>query len=372
MIRSGVVHFVTGATGFVGGALVLRLLETTTDEIVALVRPGDVGAEPRMHESLRVAAKAYGHDSENLPLTRVRAIAGDVCQPLCGISHPIPHFDVVWHSAASLRYEDRFEREIFDINLGGTLNVLELAKAAGATVLNQISTAYVAGSTNGVIAEQFEFTAPTNNHYERSKVHAERATRAADGIKVHILRPGIVVGHSQTLAATTFSGLYGFTRQMVQFKGVMERMQRGMMNTHRIRFRANPHQRLSLVPVDEVAAQAVHIGLSPNASGVYHLTQNSPPTVSETLTAVTRATQFLDPEFVDEDQPLDWLDEKLDERLEFYRSYISGDKHFDRSRADNALDGRADLYRKLPSVPALVEWYLERLEKERAAVPAAR
>lgn len=365
-------HFVTGATGFVGGALVLRLLETTEDNVIALVRPGDTDTQTRLNDALRQAASLYGHNSTALPLERVVAVPGDVRLPLCGLQPPIPHMDVVWHSAASLRYEDRFEQEIFDINLNGTINVLDVAKKAHAKVFNQVSTAYVAGSSVGIIQEELEFSAPTNNHYERSKVHAERAARATDGIQLRILRPGIVVGHSQTLAATTFSGLYGFARQMAQFKGVMERLQRGLLQSRPLRIRASPNHPISFVPIDEVATQAVHIGLTPEATGVYHLTQHTPPTVGEAIRSVTHLLGFAEPEFVDGDAPLEWLDDQLDKRLDFYRSYIGGNKHFDRRRSDSLLAGRKDLYRSLPPLPAMVQWYLDRLEKERASVPAAR
>ena len=48
-------HFVTGATGFLGAMLVLELLRRTDDDIVALVRPGDLGAIERFHQSIHHA-----------------------------------------------------------------------------------------------------------------------------------------------------------------------------------------------------------------------------------------------------------------------------------------------------------------------------
>ncbi|WP_437900207.1 SDR family oxidoreductase [Sorangium sp. So ce124] len=49
-------HLVTGATGFIGGALVLELLRRTDDDIVAMVRPGDTGAVERFRQSIHHAA----------------------------------------------------------------------------------------------------------------------------------------------------------------------------------------------------------------------------------------------------------------------------------------------------------------------------
>jgi nucleoside-diphosphate-sugar epimerase len=271
-----------------------------------------------------------------------------------------------------LKYEDRFEKEIFATNVEGTRNVLAMARAAGATVVNQVSTAYVAGNADGLIAEAPVVSPVNNNHYERSKVAAEALAQAAERFDLRILRPGIVVGHSRTLGATTFSGLYGFARQLYQFRGVMERMQKRLLQSQPLRLRVTPEQAVSLIPVDEVAAQAVHIGLQADARGVYHLTQAVPPTVGDAIHAVTRALGLADPEYVAPDAPLDWLDAQLDKRLDFYGSYIRGHKAFDRRRTDAALGDRADLRRPLPAVADLVAWYLERLEAERTALPAAR
>ncbi len=369
-------HLVTGATGFVGGAIVLELLQNTSDPIVAIVRRSETeSADKRLHDSIMHAARLYGLDADALPLERLSTVAGDVTRPHCGVDGPPPHAHILWHSAASLRYEDRHAEEIHTTNVGGTRNVLDLARAAGVEIANMVSTAYVVGRAGGRLFETPIGECNTNNHYERSKVEAEALVRAAEAegrLRVRILRPGIVVGHSRTMGATTFTGLYGFTRQMLQFKGAMDRMQKGLLDSRPLHIRATPTLGLSLVPIDEVAAQAVHIGLQTGAAGVYNLTQAAPPPIDESIAAVTRALGFPDPLFVAPDAPLEWLDEQLDKRLDFYGSYVRGDKVFDRSRSDAALAGRPDLSRPLPPVADLVGWYLSRLEAERAAMPVSR
>jgi nucleoside-diphosphate-sugar epimerase len=367
------IQLVTGATGFVGGALVLELLDRTRDEIVALTREKSRGdAHHRLVASLHSAARAYGRDPSDLPFHRVRGLAGDVTLPCCGVEGDV-RADVLWHAAASLRYEDRYADEIRATNVAGTRHVIELARSAGVRVLNQISTAYVSGKRQGHILEERQDDSGAQNHYERTKVEAEALTQAAEGLSVRILRPSVVVGHSRTLAATTFSGLYGFTRQMMQYRGVLERMQAGLYRTRRMRIAVSADAPIDLIPVDRVAAQAAVIGLRDDASGIYHLAQGEgSPTVGESIRTIAGVLGFAEPEFIAAGEPLDWLDEQFDKRLEFYGSYVRGHRVFDRTRAAQTLGDAPQLHRPLPRIDALADWYIRRLEDERRQMPVAR
>ncbi len=367
-------HLVTGATGLVGGALILELLDNTPDQVVALVRPGKTeDAHTRLLSSLREAVAVYGRDPATIAFDRVRGVAGDLTQPACGVDLSGGlRADMMWHSAASLRYEDRYQDQIMETNVTGTRNAIELARQAGVRVFNSISTAYVSGRREGQLLEIPRDDSAVQNHYERSKVAAEAMLQACDAFEVRVFRPSIVVGHSQTLAVTTFSGLYSFTRKMMQYRGVLERVQKGLSSRRRIRIRADAHTPLDLIPVDSVAAQAVHIGTSDSASGIYHLTQHAPPTVGDSLTAIATELGFQEPEYVSGDTELEWLDQQFDKGLDFYSSYIRSERVFDRSRTDRALGSRTDLRRRLPPVRNLVSWYARNLEQQRRGIPVAR
>ena len=183
------IHLVTGGTGFVGGALILELLDQTDDQVIGLARPSEIGAHERLVAAVRHAAQAYGRDPATVPMHRVRGIAGDVTRDGCGVEETGLRADMMWHSAASLRYEDRYESEIRATNVGGMANALTLARNSGVSVFNAISTAYVSGRKEGFLPEVPQSPASAQNHYERTKITAEAMAMAAEGMSVRILPP---------------------------------------------------------------------------------------------------------------------------------------------------------------------------------------
>jgi nucleoside-diphosphate-sugar epimerase len=371
------VHLITGATGFVGAALCLELLRSSDAELVAVVRAQpSLDPTTRLRRELAAAARLYGAEPLLGQLERCHAIAGDVLEPGCGITTTLD-FDVaqVWHGAASLQFEDRHHENIHATNVEGTRRVLALAEIVGAGTFNYVSTAYVAGRSTGLIGETLAHAEP-NNHYERSKLAAEQLV-AASPLRTRILRPSIVVGHSRTRAATNFSGFYGFLRQLVQFRGMMERTQRGLLERTPIRMRVDADVPLDLVCVDVVAREAVAIALRDASEGVYHLTNPGSPTVGETVRTCFALAGLREPIFVEDRNELTWLDERFDRRLDFYGSYLVGHKRFDRTRAAAALRDATELDHPTLDHPALDlaalgRWYLDELGRTRAQLPVAR
>lgn len=374
--RSGrSIHLVTGGTGFIGGALVLELLQRTDDPVAVLVRPGDEGAPARLRASLAHAARAYELQLEPGALDRCHAIPGDLRQPGCGVDPDgVGAVGQVWHCAASLRYENRYVDEIRATNVEGTRGVLSLAEAVGAHTLNYVSTAYVAGRRTGRIGERPAGELETNNAYESSKVDAERLVSAAVRPRVRIFRPSVVVGHRRTLAATTFTGFYGFLRQLVQFQGMVDRTQHGLLTRSPLRIRLDPDAPINLVPIDTVAREAVTIGLSDDATGFYHLTSRDAPTVGLCVRTFFSLLGLHEPLFVDRPDAFEWLDARFDERLDFYGSYIRGFKTFERDRTDAALGGalRPERPYDAQAIEAMGRWYLAVLANERRELPVAR
>jgi thioester reductase-like protein len=361
------VHLVTGATGFVGGALVLELLRQTDDRVVCLVRAGDdEAARERLHASLAEAARGYGQLDllDEIP-ARVGALAGDILRPSCGRADG-ERVRQVWHCAASLKYEDDQAEEIFRHNVEGTRNVLDLARARGAASFNHVSTAYVAGRRTGVIREEMaDAGAPCNNRYEESKVAGEHLVASAEGLHARILRPSIVIGHSRTLVATSFTGMYGFIRGLLSFKRAVARRLGDFLSHRSLRLLADPATVNNFIPVDAVAANAVAVGRSNSPARIFHLTNACTPTVGQGMYLLFRELGLRQPRYVASPRELTSIDEALDTEIKFYGSYLLNAKLFDRGNTDAVVGAAASHWPMTDEVLlAHLHWYLRTQTRE--------
>ncbi|MEY3214389.1 MAG: hypothetical protein RIT28_4870 [Pseudomonadota bacterium] len=369
-------HLLTGATGFVGSALLLELLSRTDDPIVAIVRPSaEQSPERRLHETLEAVAAGFGlDDGWRSGLGRVRAVAGDISAPGCGVEETLPAARwVVWHAAASLQYQDRHREQIERTNIEGTRNTLALAQALGAEVFHHVSTAYVAGRRTGLVTADPGDVGLVNNHYERSKVIAEELVLAS-GLRARIVRPGIVIGHSRTMYALNYNGLYGFLRGLIKFRDVLERTQSGLSTRTVMQLRCDVEGDLGLVTVDEVAREAVLLWQRGAPPGIYHITNPTPPNVAETIRTLFELARLPSPALVTDESGYSTFDRKLSERLEFYRSYLVNPKQFCRASVEAVLGDESSAGVLLPPEQILTycRGYAAQVEAERADVPVFR
>lgn len=212
----------TGATGFLGGEVLARLLERTDRTVYALVRAdSDADAEHRLRavvESLLGTHEPWRQ--------RVFAIAGDVTRPGLGIGWArrawlAERVESVIHCAASVSFTLGLE-ESREINVDGTRRVLELARSCrrcgGLSSFVHVSTAYVAGTHPGPFGErELDLGQGFRNPYERTKFEAELLVREQAGaVPAQVVRPSIVVGDSRTGWTSSFNVLYSPLRAFVR------------------------------------------------------------------------------------------------------------------------------------------------------------
>ncbi len=149
--------FLTGATGFVGQAVLERLLSDhpgTTVTILVRVK-GGATAEDRVRGLLKKPVFAAWRDKvgadgvEEAVRNRIKVVEGELTSPL-----KLPKdLDLVIHSAASVSFDDPIN-ESFEANIGGVVNLYEALRAAGGDPrVVHVSTCYVQGLRKGVAPE---------------------------------------------------------------------------------------------------------------------------------------------------------------------------------------------------------------------------
>ena len=139
---SGKQFFITGATGFLGTALVERLLRTVPDSrVVLLIRPGRratptaAGGQGDPEERLLRPAcgRSYGDRFEAEVASRVSAVAGDVATDGLGLDDEgmqlLSECDIVVHSAATVSFDSPLDTAV-EVNLLGPSRVAAAVAAA--------------------------------------------------------------------------------------------------------------------------------------------------------------------------------------------------------------------------------------------------
>ena len=371
---AGGVHLVTGATGFVGAALVLELLDQTAGEVACLVRPSHDPdrARTRLAEALKRAFALYER-ADLLPAIEERCLAVpfDLREEDRDPRSLLPTgIAEVWHSAASLRFKQEQRDKIIEQNVDGTRRMLQLATELGASTFNYISTAYVAGKRSGLVLEQpARDPGVSHNAYEESKVRAETLVDDWDGLRTRILRPSIVIGHTKTFAAISNTGLYGFILGVQRARKEVEGRNLGAFLAHRqVRLRGDGEAPINLIPVDVVARNAVAIGRSSSEAGVFHLANATPPAAAEVSRVVFGTLGMAEPRWVTDDDEFTLIDEKLDRqpRTDFFRTYLSRDRVFDLSNTNAALgEAASTVSLEGAELTPYIEWYLEMVKQVR-------
>lgn len=261
--------FITGATGFLGNYLVTEL-------------------SPQF-ETLFILTR--NPDSSGLKfLPNVVLIKGDITN-LSIIDNEeernivINEADIVLHAAAHYQMTATHS-ECYMQNVVGTQNTLRLVKKMKKLkVFYYISTIAVGDDESFFLEEDiFPMRSKFNDYYSETKYHAERLVREtflSDVLMppVRIIRPGIIVGDSQTGEMPKIDGPYYFIEAVKKYAHLLKSLPVLPLSF-------NPRTKIPLIPVDHCArfiALLIKRDKLERRILTYHLISHEVPSVKEFL-----------------------------------------------------------------------------------------
>lgn len=214
----------TGATGHVGSAVLAELLSDPHVEVSCLVRCTSA-AEGRRRVA---AALSTWLDAAAMERSagRWRAVAGDISAARLGLDASeeadlLDRVTHIAHCAASVRFDETLEAARA-VNVEGARAIIGFAEQAHArgtlARLTMVSTAFVSGTMARRFSEhELDLGQGFRTTYERSKFEAELLARQAmERLPITVVRPSIVVGHSQSGRTAAFNVLYAPLRLLLR------------------------------------------------------------------------------------------------------------------------------------------------------------
>ena len=207
-------YFVTGATGFIGKRLVKKLLERKGAVVHFLIRKDSEGKVKALRDFWGVSA------------ARVVPVFGDLTSKKLGVSAEavkqlkgkVDHF---YHLAAIYDLGADESSQI-EVNVDGTRNTVDFAKAIEAGHFHHVSSIAAAGLYEGVFREDMFNEAENYEHpYFRTKHESEKIVRTECKVPWSVYRPAMVVGDSQTGEMDKIDGPYYFFKLIQRMRQLL-------------------------------------------------------------------------------------------------------------------------------------------------------
>ncbi len=243
-------YFVTGATGFIGKRLVKKLLERKGSTVYFLLRQTSASKAAALRDYWGVSA------------ARAVAVHGDLTTKKLGVSADdvkklkgqIDHF---YHLAAVYDLGADEESQIA-VNIDGTRNTVEFAKAIDAGHFHHVSSIAAAGLYEGVFREDMFEEAENYEHpYFRTKHESEKIVRKECKVPWTVFRPAMVVGDSTTGEMDKIDGPYYFFKLIQRMRQLLPPWMPSV---------GLEGGRVNIVPVDFVVAALDHISHQANVT----------------------------------------------------------------------------------------------------------
>ncbi|MCU0762835.1 MAG: SDR family oxidoreductase [Hydrogenophaga sp.] len=267
-------YFVTGATGFIGKRLVKKLLERKGAVVHFLIRQESEGKVADLRSYWGVSAARAVPVFGDLTAKKL-GVSADATKALKG---QIDHF---YHLAAVYDLEADAESQIA-VNVDGTRNTVDFAKAIGAAHFHHVSSIAAAGLYEGVFREDmFDEAEGLDHPYFMTKHESEKIVRQESKLNWTVYRPAAVVGDSTTGEMDKIDGPYYFFKLIQRLRQILPPWMPSV---------GLEGGRINIVPVDFVVAALDHISHQKRGSGAcFHLVDPMGYRVGDVLDILSKA-----------------------------------------------------------------------------------
>ncbi|MFH1836685.1 MAG: SDR family oxidoreductase [Candidatus Omnitrophota bacterium] len=289
--------FITGGTGFLGKALIKKIIAEKGSEVYALTRGKGMSLSSRKNALIRAS---FPESKRKSAAKRIHLVKGDVSLKNMGMSGKdlkclrgkITH---AYHSAGIVGFNENLS-DIRKTNVEGAKNFFSVMEdwsgSGNLTSINHISTAYVRGTYKGKFREdQLEVSQKFNNTYEKSKFEAEQVveTYRKKGMRINVFRPSLITRLSQGKMEEDDLGQR--ITKMIMF---------GFLKTLPLDKKAT----VNMVPVEMVSGAVYFLSVLPDRTlnKNFHLVNPRPVKFSTFLTVFSSVWGFTLPEFVPADK----------------------------------------------------------------------
>lgn len=187
---------ITGGTGFLGAYIIKALIEKGY-----LVR------------AIRRSSKLPSYIPSSI-FDKVEWVDGDILD-VVSLDEAMNDIDTVIHAAAIVSFHKKDKKSLYQVNVEGTANVVNIALEKNVRRLVHISSVAALGRTahGGLVDEEKKWEeSKVNTHYAKSKFKAELEVwrGASEGLSTVILNPSTILGYGDwnTGSCAIFRNIY--------------------------------------------------------------------------------------------------------------------------------------------------------------------